>query len=93
MNLVYTNQAEADLKNAFAWYEEKRKGLGYELLNCVEAAIQNIIVMPGMHQKRYGQIHGCPIRRFPFSVLYTMSDYEIVVHSFFDDRQDTQKRP
>lgn len=49
MNLVYTNQAEADLKNTFAWYEEKRKGLGYEFLNCVEAALQNIIVMPEMY--------------------------------------------
>ncbi|MCW8801200.1 MAG: type II toxin-antitoxin system RelE/ParE family toxin [Desulfobacter sp.] len=93
MNLVYTNQAEADLKNAFAWYEEKRKGLGYEFLNCVEAALQNIIAMPEMYQKRYGEVHGCPIRRFPFSVFYIILNSEIVVHSFFDDRQDPQKRP
>lgn len=93
MNLTYTSQAEADLKNAFAWYEGKRKGLGYEFLNCVEAAVQNIIVMPEMYQKRYGEIHGCPIRRFPFSVLYIISNSDIVVHSFFDDRQDPQKRP
>ena len=55
MNLVYTNQAEADLKNAFAWYEEKRKGLGYEFLNCVEAALQNIIAMPEMYKKDTGK--------------------------------------
>ncbi len=93
MNLVYTNQAEADLENAFAWYEEKRKGLGYEFLNCVEAALQNIIAMPEMYQKRYREVHGCPIRRFPFSIFYTISSSEIVVHSFFDDRQDLHKRP
>jgi plasmid stabilization system protein ParE len=93
MNLVYTNQAEADLKNTFVWYEEKRKGLGYEFLNCVEAALQNIIVMPEMYQKRYGEIHGCPIRRFPFSIFYTSSNSEIVIHAVFDDRQDPQKRP
>lgn len=93
MNLVYTDLAEADLKNALAWYEEKRKGLGLEFLNCVEAALQNIVVMPEMYQQRYGEIHGCPIRRFPFSIFYTISSSEIIVHSFFDDRQNPQKRP
>lgn len=33
------------------------------------------------------------VRRFPFSVFYTIEDKEIVVHAIFDNRQDPEKLP
>lgn len=93
MNIKYLKRAKTDIRQAFGWYEEKRRGLGFEFLNCVEAAIQNIIVMPEMYQKRYRHLHGCPIRRFPFSILYKIEKTQIVIHSIFDDRQNPDKRP
>ncbi|MCF8076990.1 MAG: addiction module protein [Desulfotignum sp.] len=43
--------------------------------------------------KRYSDFRGCPIRRFPFSIFYTIEDFEIIIHSVFDNRQDPDKRP
>jgi plasmid stabilization system protein ParE len=32
-------------------------------------------------------------RRFLFSIFYTIEQDEIIIHSVFDNRQDTPKRP
>jgi putative addiction module component (TIGR02574 family) len=43
--------------------------------------------------KRYSDFRGCPIRHFPFSIFYTIENFEIIIHSVFDNRQDPDKRP
>jgi plasmid stabilization system protein ParE len=93
MKLRYTDRSKYDVELAFAWYEKQRRGLGFEFLDCVEAALQNIIDYPEMYQIRYSYFRGCPIRRFPFSIFYTIEENEIVVHSVFDNRQDPKNKP
>jgi len=41
MKLRYTDRSKDDVELAFAWYERQRRGLGFEFLDCVEAALQN----------------------------------------------------
>ena len=93
MKLRYTDKAKDDLELAFAWYERQRRGLGFEFLDCVENAIISILENPEMYKIHYSIFKGCLIRRFPFSVFYTVEDTEIVVHSIFDNRQEPEKRP
>jgi toxin ParE1/3/4 len=93
MNLRYTGRSKDDLELTFMWYERQRRGLGFEFLDCVEAALQNIIDYPEIYQLRYSCFRGCPIRRFPFSIFYSIENSEIVVHAVFDNRQDPEKRP
>lgn len=93
MRLRYTDRAGDDLALAFSWYERQRRGLGFDFLDCVEAGLQNIIENPEMYGIRYSNFRSCIIRRFPFSIFYTIESDEIVVHSVFDNRQDPGKRP
>ena len=93
MTLRYTDRAEDDLDTAFAWYEKQRRGLGFEFLDCVEVGIQNILRFPEMYAEIYSNFRRCVVRRFPFSLFYTIEEDEIVIHSVFDNRQDPQKRP
>ena len=93
MRLRYTDRARDDLDLAFSWYERHRRGLGFDFLDCVEAALQSITENPEMYQVRYSVFRGCVIRRFPFSVFYTIESDGIVVHSVFDNRQNPEKRP
>ncbi len=93
MKLSYTDRAKDDLELAFVWYERQRRGLGFEFLDCVENAVKSILENPERHRIHYSIFKGCVIRRFPFSVFYTVEDAEIVVHSVFDNRQDPEKRP
>ena len=93
MNLQYTDRAKDDLEWAFAWYERQRRGLGFEFLDCVENAVKSILNNPEMYKVYYSVFRGCVVRRFPFSVFYTVENNEIVVHSVFDSRQDPEKKP
>ena len=93
MKLRYTDRSKDDIELAFAWYERHRRGLGFEFLDCAEVSLRNIVNDPKMYQIRYSYFRGCPVRRFPFSIFYTIEKNEIVVHSVFDNRQDPKKKP
>lgn len=93
MKLRYTDRAKDDVELAFAWYERQRRGLGYEFLDCVEAAVKSIIENSAMYRPHFLHFRGCLVRRFPFTVFYTVEENEIVLHSVFDNRQYPEKRP
>ncbi len=93
MKLRYTSRAKNDLELAFEWYEMQRRGLGFEFLDCIEIAIKEILTFPEMNQVCYSNFRRNVIRRFPFSVFYTIEEKEIIIHSVFDNRQNPEKRP
>lgn len=93
MRLRYTGRAKDDIELAFAWYERQRRGLGFEFLDCAEVAVKSILAHPEMYRIHYADFRGCVIRKFPFSIFYTLEHDEIIVHAVFDNRQDPGKRP
>ena len=93
MKLRYTDRAKIDIESAFAWYEKQRRGLGFEFLDCVETAVKSILENSKLYRIYYSRFRGCIIRRFPFSIFYTLEDSEIVVHSVFGNRQNPNKKP
>lgn len=93
MILCYTDRAKDDVDLAFAWYEKQRRGLGFEFLDCVEVSLSSILSFPEMYETIHFSFRRCVVRRFPFSVFYTIEGNEIVIHSVFDNRQDPKKRP
>ncbi len=40
--LVVQPEAEADLDEAYLWYERQRRGLGRELIECAEAVFERL---------------------------------------------------
>lgn len=93
MKLKYTQRAENDLRIAISWYEEQRKGLGLEFLDCIEFAIKRILAFPESYERPHASFHRCIIRRFPFSIFYTLEDEVILIHAIFDNRQDPINLP
>lgn len=82
--------AETELADATFWYEEKVSGLGREFLDEFESALDRILVFPEAW-KRVGRRHRrCLFRRFPFAVLYSRSESEIIVAGVIDLRRDPQ---
>lgn len=93
MRLRYTDRAKNDLDITFEWYEDQRRGLGFEFLDCVEAAIESIQKMPKLYAIQHDHFRRALVRRFPFSIFYTIEKIEIVVHAIFDNRQDPARLP
>ena len=93
MRLCYTERSKSDVTSAFEWYEKQRRGLGFEFLDCIEIALRGIQTFPEICELCYLNFRRCVIRRFPFSIFYTIEDNKVIIHSVFDNRQDPKKRP
>jgi len=94
MKFSYTDRAKDDIEIAILWYEKQRNGLGFEFLDCIKESEKSIKNQVKMYAISYSIYRRCVIKRFPFSIYYTIEDNnEIVVHSVFDSRQNPNKKP
>jgi toxin ParE1/3/4 len=78
-DLVIRPEAENDLTNTFAWYEDKRRGLGYEFLLQVDAGFNFILKNPDIHKIEYKGTRKHLIRRFPYKIIYLINKDKIIV--------------
>lgn len=93
MNIKYTDRSKLDLYIAFDWYEKQKHGLGHEFLNSIEDSIEKINNNPNLYPKSHLSFHRCIIKRFPFSIYFTIEDEVVVIHSIFDNRLNPNKIP
>ena len=93
MKLSYTERAKFDVDLAFSWYERQQRGLGFEFLSCIETGTQSILDYPEMYRIYYSNFRRCIIKRFPFSIFYTIEQKSIVIHSIFNNSQNPRKLP
>ena len=67
--MIFRPEAEADVADAFAWYEEQSRGLGSHFLLCMEAALSQIKRHPDASPVVHRQIRRALLRRFPYGVF------------------------
>ena len=72
-------EAEQDLADAAAWYEEQRPGLGHEFLDEVEATLSSITEAPLMFPSVHRNTRRAVIHRFPFGVYFRADGPSIIV--------------
>jgi plasmid stabilization system protein ParE len=82
MKLRIDPEADAETREAGAWYEQRRPGLGLEFLAAVDSAVQRIRKAPG----RYPRLETLPgeeavrrlvLDRFPYTIIYEVVEDEI----------------
>jgi hypothetical protein len=87
--------AETELTEATLWYEQQSKGLGRSFLDEFEAVMLRISKFPEAWKQMGSRHRRCLFRRFPFAVLYSISETKIIVSGVIDLRKDplnTQQR-
>lgn len=72
-------EAEQDLAEAAAWYEEQRRGLGQEFLDEALAAFSTIAEVPLMYAVVHRATRRALMHRFPFGIFYQIDDAGAVV--------------
>ena len=87
MHLVFRPEAQKELLDAMAWYEERAVGLGFEFARAVDVAIERIRRTPLTYPALEGGLRHLMIRKFPYSVVYIATESEIVVVSCFHHRR------
>jgi plasmid stabilization system protein ParE len=77
--VVWIPEADADLKEAFAWYESRHPDLGMRFALAVEAAVEVITRSPPAFQIVHSEIRRVGVRRFPYGLFYKVESNRVVV--------------
>lgn len=78
--LILRPEAEADLADAYHWYEDRVAGLGSEFLRSVEAVTSLIEANPQLFQIVHrGIVRRALTRRFPYGVYFVEGERTISV--------------
>ena len=71
-SVVYKPAAEAEIDDAFATYEERRKGLGIEFLDELARIEGHLRTNPALYQRVEGDLRRAVLRRFPYGIFYVI---------------------
>lgn len=88
MRILVRPEAQAELLTAQAWYEERAAGLGLEFARAVEAAIFRASRMPLAFPRLEDEFRHVVMRRFPYSIIYHPSEFEILIVSVFHHKRE-----
>jgi len=84
MNYRFLTPALEEIREAAEFYEDRVGGLGADFLDEVDAAMDRIMKFPEAWGNLGGRYRRCNLRRFPYSVIYSMqTDQEVVIVSVF----------
>jgi toxin ParE1/3/4 len=83
LRLIIRREAEADIAEAFHWYERKREGLGDEFLEEVSKAINALHVEPLRFAEVFRYLRRANVHRFPYGVFFVIRDTVVVVVAVF----------
>ena len=86
--LIIRPEAEAELAEAFDWYERRVPGLGADFLAAVDAALDSVLSHPLQHPVVYRTVRRALTRRFPYQVLFVVEEDTIVVIAIFHGARD-----
>lgn len=80
----FDREAEEEVDAAVAWYESQRGGLGLDLLDVVDEAVARLVEAPQQVALALSVppelgARSCPVKRFPYSVIFVELPGEIRV--------------
>lgn len=84
MSYRFLSPALAELAEAAEFYGERVPGLGADFVDEVDAAINRILQFPEAWSRLSEGFRRCSLRRFPFSLIYTLlDDGEVLIVAVF----------
>ncbi|MFM2448617.1 MAG: hypothetical protein RIS44_1067 [Pseudomonadota bacterium] len=83
----FTKTARSELLAQTAYYESLEKGLGTRFRYEVEAAAQRSAAYPLHGKPSAGGTRRRLVTDFPFALVYTETDYGILIHAVADTRR------
>ncbi|MBL7078028.1 MAG: type II toxin-antitoxin system RelE/ParE family toxin [Kiritimatiellae bacterium] len=89
--LIVRPEAEAELTEAFDWYEDRVSGLGSDFLLCVDAVLNAILRNPQHYPRVHRIVRRALTRRFPYEVFFVEDDERIVVLSIFHAKRNPKR--
>jgi toxin ParE1/3/4 len=84
-------EAEAEIEEAYHWYEEQRGGLGADFLLCMEEGFEKIQNNADMYPVVHRNVRRLLIRRFPYGIFYIIQQDIVAVLAVFHGHRDPKQ--
>ena len=85
--VVFTEDARADVLDAFDFYEEREQGLGERFRDHLDFAIAKVKASPERYPIVHRNLRRKLVERFPYAVFYRFDPGVIVVVAVMHGRQ------
>lgn len=89
--LIIDERANQDLRRAYLWQEERKKGLGGELGEEIEKVFNHLVYAPMHHQIRYADKRIAYTDRFGYGVHYRVRGHLVEVVGLHHQKQNPDK--
>ena len=89
--LIIRPEAEADLTQAFEWYETRVPGLGLEFIRTVDSLFNSIIRNPQAYPVVYKTARRALTRKFPYEVFFMVDEDRLVIVAVFHAKRSPQR--
>jgi plasmid stabilization system protein ParE len=90
--LVFEPEVEAEVDEAYRWYERQRQGLGEDFLAAVQATLDRVQINPELPAIIYRDVRRALVRRFPYAVYYRVEPERIAVVAIHHVKRDPRRR-
>lgn len=87
--LLLSPEAEQDIDQAVEYYNSVSKGLGLEFIRVIDQYFTQIIQVPTASAIQYDQVRVKPVKVFPFTIHYSITDVQIIVLRVFNTHQQS----
>jgi len=91
MRIRVREEALADLRAGFRFYESQAEGLGGYFLDSLYSDIDSLLIYAGIHRVVFGKFYRLLSHRFPFAVYYQIKSDTVFVHAVLDCRQSLEQ--
>ena len=90
-DLIIRPEAEAELADAYEWYEQRVQGLGDQFLLSVDAVLQSVIRSPHQYPQVFKSIRRALLHRFPYTIFFVVGEGRITVLAFFHAKRNPKR--
>ena len=85
--VLFKEEADADILESYLWYESKQDKLGDGFLVELEEYINVLEKDPQIFQVRINNRRYCPLKRFPYILVYEIEGSDVVIYAVFNTYQ------
>lgn len=91
--LEIKEEAVFDIKEAYLYYEEQRKGLGNRFLDTLDSHMERVQKNPQHYQVKRKPYREALIKDFPYLIIYEIENTKVIVYAVFNTWQNPNKKP